>query len=319
MSHKHLSKKICSFYPALPYDDKHIDTIEYKKWTSTDRSLLESVTQSVEDFVQSFSEQLELLVRHDFVSRMQSEYLKNLKVTLRPGEVIVLGDFAENYAMVTQDEIQSHHWGKVQATIHPFVAYWREGNETQHLSYAAISDCLTHDTVAVHIFQKKLISYLDTKMGMRPQIINYFSDGCAAQYKNCNNLLNLTFHFDDFGVDAEWHFFATAHGKGACDGVGGTLKRLAAKASLQKTVIETPVQFFEFLQKYGGSTYVEYVENAEIAKESLALKDRFATARTVPGTRKVHAVRPLRRGVVAVTWFSGSVREEEVRVCRTSV
>ena len=28
-------------------------------------------------------------------------------------------------------------------------------------------------------------------------------------------------------------FFATSHGKNACDGVGGTIKRLAAHASLQ--------------------------------------------------------------------------------------
>jgi len=32
---------------------------------------------------------------------------------------------------------------------------------------------------------------------------------------------------------AEWHFYATAHGKGVCDGLVGTVKRLAAKASLQ--------------------------------------------------------------------------------------
>jgi hypothetical protein len=38
---------------------------------------------------------------------------------------------------------------------------------------------------------------------------------------------------EDSGVLAEWHFFATSHGKSACDGVGGTLRRLAPKASLQ--------------------------------------------------------------------------------------
>ncbi|CAH0553558.1 unnamed protein product [Brassicogethes aeneus] len=32
---------------------------------------------------------------------------------------------------------------------------------------------------------------------------------------------------------AEWHFFASYHGKGPCDGVGETLKRGAARASLQ--------------------------------------------------------------------------------------
>ena len=41
-------------------------------------------------------------------------------------------------------------------------------------------------------------------------------------------------HEADFGVPAEWHFSATSHGKGACDGVGGTVKRLAARASLQR-------------------------------------------------------------------------------------
>jgi hypothetical protein len=58
--------------------------------------------------------------------------------------------------------------------------------------------------------------------------IVYFSDGSAAQHKNRKNLLNITFHNENFGVPADWHFFATSHGKNACDGIGGTLKRLAA-------------------------------------------------------------------------------------------
>ncbi|XP_044005534.1 uncharacterized protein LOC122850452 [Aphidius gifuensis] len=42
----------------------------------------------------------------------------------------------------------------------------------------------------------------------------------------------------DYQIEAEWHYFATAHGKGPCDGVGGTLKREAARASLQRRVDE---------------------------------------------------------------------------------
>jgi hypothetical protein len=33
-------------------------------------------------------------------------------------------------------------------------------------------------------------------------------------------------HLEDFKVRGEWHFFATSHGKGPCDGIGGTLKGL---------------------------------------------------------------------------------------------
>ena len=52
-------------------------------------------------------------------------------------------------------------------------------------------------------------------------------------------------------MPAEWHFFATSHGKGPCDGVGGTVKRLAARASLQRPInnqITTPRQLFEFAE-----------------------------------------------------------------------
>jgi hypothetical protein len=34
-------------------------------------------------------------------------------------------------------------------------------------------------------------------------------------------------------MDAKWHFFAMPHGKGACDGIGGTNKSLARKMGLQ--------------------------------------------------------------------------------------
>ena len=64
--------------------------------------------------------------------------------------------------------------------------------------------------------------------------VHYFSDGCAAQYKNCKHFLNVCHHAEDFSMDCEWNFFATSHGKSACDGIGGTVKCLASRASLQR-------------------------------------------------------------------------------------
>jgi hypothetical protein len=47
------------------------------------------------------------------------------------------------------------------------------------------------------------------------------------------NFINLCYHNNDLGTDAEWHFFAMSQGSGACDGSGGTFKKLATKAGLQ--------------------------------------------------------------------------------------
>ena len=77
--------------------------------------------------------------------------------------------------------------------------------------------------------------------------MHYFSDGSDAQYKNRKKFLNQCHHKDDFGIFAERHFYATAHGKGVCDGLGETVKWLATKASLQRPYndqIMTPLQLF---------------------------------------------------------------------------
>ena len=65
-------------------------------------------------------------------------------------------------------------------------------------------------------------------------ILFYFSDGCAGQYKNCKNFINLCHHCDDFGLDAEWIFFVTSHGKSSCDGIGEFVERHVAKRSSQR-------------------------------------------------------------------------------------
>ena len=58
------------------------------------------------------------------------------------------------------------------------------------------------------------------------KIIHYHSDDAPSQYKN-KGLVNLCHHRLDQGINAVWNFFATSHGKSACDGIGGTVKQLA--------------------------------------------------------------------------------------------
>ncbi len=98
-----------------------------------------------------------------------------------------------------QDAAQGFHWTNDQATLHPFVVYYAgtkmqsgRGSSVQHdddtteklrcLSFVIISDCLKHDTVAVHHFLKLLLQFLKTVLTVNK--VYYFSDGAASQYKN---------------------------------------------------------------------------------------------------------------------------------------
>ena len=138
-----------------------------------------------------------------------------------------------NCSFVVQDAAKAFHWSSAQAAIHPFVVYHKSNNgDLCHRAFARISDHMTHDTVAVYVFVEKLLNDYVKLYLPQLQKIHYFSDGSCAQYKNYKNFANLIFHVQDFGITAEWNFFATSHGKNLCDGVGGTVKRLATRASL---------------------------------------------------------------------------------------
>ena len=146
------------------------------------------------------------------MSKAQANYLSKLKDELKDNEAIALLDFAETYSFVAQDVVQSLHWNNSQATLHPFVVYYKSKDQLKHLNLCVISDCLKHDSLAVHAFIHKGMPYIKEQPPFVTKL-HYFSDGCGGQYKNYKNLYNVCLHFKDFGIEAVWHFFATSHGK----------------------------------------------------------------------------------------------------------
>ena len=177
-------------------------------------------------------------------------------------------DFAEKYSFIIQDTIQGFYWQNGQVTLHPFAVYYRDlsTNELRCGSYCAISDHLKHNQTTVHCFLTKLLSLIRNNL---PHITNikYFTDGAASQYKNFKALINLAFHFHNHKMTAEHNFFATSHGKIPCDGIGGTIKREAANASLRATIdnqIITPEDLYCWGQNNIKGVTLFYVPSTEI-------------------------------------------------------
>ena len=208
------------------------DKITFSQWTTTDRSMLVEQSEPVNDYVELIEEQLQKLTVHSFTAKAQSRYLKSRKENLDSSQALFLGDFAENFKFVVQDEVQGFHWNNLQCTLHPVVVYYKHENNLKNLSYCIISDDNSHDVATVFEVQRKVLADVKVKI---PELkhVEYFTDGCAAQYKNRKNFTNLCHHKHDFDISACWSFFATGHGKQPCDGLGGTIKRIVSKTSLQ--------------------------------------------------------------------------------------
>ena len=182
---KELEQRLLEIFEKLD-----VDEITYKQWESTDRTELVNVIQCTEEFVRTLIEKLKVLRTHDFINMMQTKNFYKMKNTLPSGTALVVGDFSENYSFVVQDAAQGVHWSNSSCTLHPWMCYFAENGVLKTHFVLFISDCLTHDTVAVYAFQKVLISLLKEKI-TNLAAIHYFSDGCARQYKNKKTFLIL--------------------------------------------------------------------------------------------------------------------------------
>ena len=122
-------------------------------------------------------------------------------------------------------------------------------------------------------------------------------------------------------MQAEWHFYATSHGKGPCDGISGTVKRLAARASLQKAYhsqIMTTRQLFDWTVENIERVHFKYCTSEDYRQEEIFLEERLKISRTIPGTRKLHCFIPLSSAKILTKMFSNSSVAKDERVTHLS-
>ena len=129
-------------------------------------------------------------------------------------------DFSENYTITYQDEVQSAHWNAQQVSLYTAVVWAAKDT----VSYTVVSNYMHHDKYAVACFNGLLTEDLKKRF---PHLhtVDIFSDGAAQHFKQKYMLCFMTLSESECHVKINWHFFATSHGKGAVDGIGGHVKR----------------------------------------------------------------------------------------------
>ena len=109
----------------------HLDMdseFHYCQWQTTDRAALATLTTTFKESKKILIDSINNLTRHSYLAKAQARYVKSKKESLGATKVMVLGDFAENYQYLTQDEIQSFHWSKEYCTLHPLVIYYKDAD-----------------------------------------------------------------------------------------------------------------------------------------------------------------------------------------------
>ncbi|XP_071479520.1 uncharacterized protein [Diadema antillarum] len=267
---------------------KRVSTDQGKKQTK-----LKTVVLKGEEFSECFL--TETIEFRQHVERVKAQYeaIRNCKEKLGEDECLIQMDFAENYVCVPLEEVQSGYWNQEGVTLHPMVMYYRdEGGSLKHHSFVAVSDDKGHNASTILAIIKDLIPRVK-KVIPDVKRIHYWTDSPTAQYRNKTIFSLVSDHHKLFGVFASWNYFEAGHSKGPCDGIGGTVKRLADDAvKRQSAVIQDANDFYAWASQEREDNDITYcfVSKDECALASKEISQKWSSVKSVVGTMKLHAV-----------------------------
>ncbi|KAJ8044972.1 hypothetical protein HOLleu_07881 [Holothuria leucospilota] len=280
--------------------EKVADLVHYEEWgrVSSDqgkkKTKLKREVLKKDEFSELFK--TESANFRDHVERVKAQYvaIRKCKENLNKDECLVQMDFAENYTCVPLEEVQSGYWNQEGVTLHPMVMYYRDENQTlKHHSFVAVSDDKNHNATTIFSIVKDLVPRL-VKIVPSLKLVHYWTDSPTAQYRNKTIFSLVSDHHELFnGIFASWNYFEAGHGKGPCDGIGGTVKRLADEAvKREAAVIQDANDFYAWASQEREASDIEYVfvSKDDCAANAQEITKRWPSVKAIAGTLKLHAV-----------------------------
>ncbi|XP_053389868.1 uncharacterized protein LOC128552829 [Mercenaria mercenaria] len=244
---------------------------------------------SADKFVSHVKDQMSEFDAHVNRVRIQYEQIRTIKEKLPEHEMLIQLDFAENYSCKSLEEVQSAYFNQTSVTLHPMVVYYRSDDGTlQHKSFIIVSDEMAHRSSTVITFINEIMPMLK-KIDSELQCIHYWSDSPTSQYRNKSIFDFVANHKAIHGMNARWNYFEAGHGKGPCDGLGGTCKRLADEAMRSgKTIIQDAKAFYEWAIQSSMTNVTFRFVSTEICAQTEKIQERLPL-KSIKGTMKVHA------------------------------
>ena len=170
------------------------------------------------------TDSLNSMAIHSFNASWQYCQYKEAKRNIRPGDVIVVHDFTQNYLCKHQNEGQGLHRRHEQVTVMPTVAHYvcsRKGcKDLVTHEIVHVSEDLKHDTDLVKQFTAKSIDVLCKNRVSIRKIIE-FTDQAPSQYKNKTAFRYMS----QSKIPIMKNFFGIRHGKNSCDACTGRVKQ----------------------------------------------------------------------------------------------
>ena len=135
------------------------------------------------------------------------------------------------------------------------------------------------------------------------KVIHYWTDSPTSQYRNKLIFDIVANHYSLYNCAAVWNYFEAGHGKGPCDGLDGTVKRMADTAiKTGKVMIQDSDDFFAWANEKSTFVHVtfKFISEVTINEKVSQIADYSDKLRPIKGTMKLHAVKGKGNSTVVV-------------------
>ena len=86
-------------------------------------------------------------------------------------------------------------------------------------------------------------------------------------------------------TETVWNFFATSHGNGPVDGIGGSTTRLVSEVMSGKAEVTTSTEFAEVAAKKCQNIQIKHICKGEVQSEIKNLDDDWNEITAIPNTK----------------------------------
>ena len=265
-----------------PDEQSQTKIVTYLEWKKDFNERLTKIAESgsMSSLYQLVMDELPMFQEHVRIKRIQSESFEQDKMNCRVLQV----DFAMAYSCEYQNEIQSALWARDSVTLFTGAVFFEGTCKT----YLICSDTRDKGKSTVYAFMMYLYQNMPQQPGNIQEVI--FTDGPSSEFKNrfCMKLLrDITLKLKK---DVTWKYFATSHGKGVVDGIGGKAKSLVRQKVMSKseiTIVKDSVSFAKVAAELMPATHVVHISQKEI-DDMVNTVNPWSDVPAMQGIHRVH-------------------------------
>ena len=187
-------------------------------------------------------------------------------------------------------------------TLYTVMIWFRD----QSISVILLSDNKYHDKTTVVPYTAYVLNYIKEHFEDNVHDTEIWTDGPSSQFRN-------KYIFEFIGItlpqliayNVFWNYSATSHGKGAVDGVSGTINRVVTQALVtRKVILKDAVSMFNAVnEKTKLHLAVMTQEYIESTLWDLGMHILWQDISALPGTMHIHQVEQIGKGKVFTCTF----------------